>query len=193
MCATLCRCGAPKRQVPGFKEVDEEYTTVEHRSVMRDKEVWVKKVVQEEVMEPYEVRRTRKKRVPTSSLKEVEEWQEVTVTTDQAVEQDGFRVDEVEDTKLLEVKEEQLYELVPRLKDERILMSARYVPLANTRHFPPHCRPHPPAPGAASSDALPARVVLLQRPGPAGPGPPPDAPHGHAHVQRPRGAGHRDR
>ena len=51
------------------------------------------------------------------------------MTTDQAIEEEGFRVDEVEDTKLLEVKEEQLYELVPRLKDERILMSARYVAL----------------------------------------------------------------
>lgn len=112
-------------EVPGFKEIDEEYTTVEHRSVMRDKEVWVKKIVQEEVMEPYEVRRTRKKRIPTTSVKEVEEWQEVNVTTDQAVETEGFRVDDVEDTKLVEVKEEQLYELVPRLKDERILMSAR--------------------------------------------------------------------
>lgn len=112
-------------EVPGYKEVDEEYTTVEHRAVMRDKEVWVKKVVQEEVMEPYEVRRTRKKKIPTTAVKEVEEWQDVTVTTDEAVQEDGFRVDEVEDTKLVEVKEEQLYELVPRLKDERILMSAR--------------------------------------------------------------------
>ena len=38
-----------RAQVPSFKEVDEEYTEVKYRTVKRDKEVWVKKIVQEDV------------------------------------------------------------------------------------------------------------------------------------------------
>ena len=113
-------------QVPGWKEVDEEYTVVKHRPVKVQKEVWVKKLVEVEEMEPYTVKRTRKKKVAVEKLKEVEEWQDVDVTTDQAVTVDGYRVDEVEDSKVVQVKEEQKYELVPRLLTERRILSARY-------------------------------------------------------------------
>lgn len=113
--------------MPGWKEIDEEYTVVKQRPVKVQKEVWVKKLVEVEEMQPYTVKRTRKKKVPVEKLKEVEEWQEVDVTTDQAVTVNGYRVDEVEDRKVVQVKEEQKYELVPRLLTERRILSARYV------------------------------------------------------------------
>ena len=68
----------------------------------------------QQVEEPYEVKKTRTKRVPTTEFKEVEEWQDVVVEEDELVDKTGFRVDEVEDTKLVEVEEEEVYELVPR-------------------------------------------------------------------------------
>ena len=65
-------------------------------------------------MRPTEVQKTRTVSVPTTELREVQDYEIVNVTEQQAVEVDGFRVDQVEDTKLVEVEEWQQYQLIPR-------------------------------------------------------------------------------
>lgn len=112
-----------KKLVPvqGWKEVEEEYTVVEQRARTRDKVVWVKKIVQEEYMEPYTVKKKRMKKVPITQFKEVESYQDVQVEVEKPVEVQGYRVDEVEDVKEVEVEEEEVYQLVPQVRARRFL------------------------------------------------------------------------
>lgn len=121
--ATETRRVKTKKLVPvqGWKEVEEEYTVVEQRARTRDKVVWVKKIVQEEYMEPYTVKKKRMKKVPITQFKEVESYQDVQVEVEKPVEVQGYRVDEVEDVKEVEVEEEEVYQLVPQVRARRFL------------------------------------------------------------------------
>jgi len=108
-------------EVDDFKEVDEKVAVTRERPEVREREVWVKKIVKETVMVPYTEHVMRKKRVPTKKLVEVEDYQDVEVTTNKAVTVDGFRVDTVHDSKLVEVEEEHEYVMRPQLNDHRIV------------------------------------------------------------------------
>lgn len=92
-------------QVPSFKVVDEEYTVFEEKEAVREKEIWVKQVVQEKYMEKVPVKMTRQVKKASTEIREVEELVSVDVPSTQAVEVDGFRIDDVEDTKVVEVEE----------------------------------------------------------------------------------------
>lgn len=100
-------------EVPCMTMVDEEYTEIEERSAVRDKEIWVKKIVPETYIERVPVKKTRQVQKPSVEIREVEDWAVVQVPSSRRVEVDGFRVDEVEDNKMVEVEEFQEFELRP--------------------------------------------------------------------------------
>jgi len=100
-------------QVPSFKIVDETYTVFEEREAVREKEIWVKQIVPEKYMQKVPVQMTRQVKKPTQELREVEEMVSVQVPSTQCVEVDGFRIDDVEDTKVVEVEEFQEFEYIP--------------------------------------------------------------------------------
>jgi len=112
-------------QVPSWQVVDEEYTEFEEREAVRDKEVWVKKIVPERYIERVPVKKVRQVRKPTTEVKEVEDFQVVPIRTNKVMEVDGFRVDEVEDHKVVEVEELQNYELRPVAVGPASLYSSR--------------------------------------------------------------------
>ena len=119
----------PVKRMQRVKEqrtINEEYVDYEDHEVVREKEVWVKKIVPERVVERVAVTRTRPKVVSEEVLREVEVLEDVTVPEERVIVVDGFRVDEIEDTRLVEVEEEEEYELQPvaigsRVKDTRDL------------------------------------------------------------------------
>ena len=93
------------------KEVDEDYMEQHEVEKTREKEVWVKQIVEEKYTELVDVKKTRKKQVPVSEEVEIETTEEVEVDVEREVEVDGFRVDEVQDTKIIEVEEYQTFRL----------------------------------------------------------------------------------
>jgi len=100
-------------QVPSYKIVDEEYTVFEEREAVREKEIWVKQVVPEKYIQKVPVKMTRQVKKPHQEIREVEEMVDVQVPSTQAVEVDGYRIDDVEDTKVVEVEEFQEFEYKP--------------------------------------------------------------------------------
>jgi len=122
-------------QVPSFTVVDEEYTVFEEREAVREKEIWVKKIVNETYMEKVPVKKIRQVQRPTMELREVEELVSVDVPTNKAVEVDGYRVDEVQDTKLVEVEEHQTYNWQKQPTDERILTRTREIGRVPGQHL----------------------------------------------------------
>jgi hypothetical protein len=111
-----------KKQIeePSFKWVDEAYTEIEEQPCTRMKEIWVKKMVPETYLKKIEVRKTRRVKVPTVERKEIEVEQEITVPTTRIIDVPGYRVDEIKDTKIIEVEGWQEVELVPRVKDTSV-------------------------------------------------------------------------
>jgi|EP00670_Eutreptiella_braarudii_P001659 hypothetical protein len=116
-----------KKMVPydTFKEVTETYTVTEERPVVVDKEVWVKKIVKETVMQPYEVEKTRTRKVPVKEYKEVQGFETIRVPQEKVIMADSFRVDEVEETKIVEVEELQEFELQPVARGEPTVHKTR--------------------------------------------------------------------
>lgn len=100
-------------EVPSFEYRDETYTEIVEQPAMRDKEVWVKKIVPEKYMEKVPVTRTRQVKVPTTVIQEVDDYEVVEVSGSRVEQSDGYRIDEVEDTKLVEVEEFQKFRLRP--------------------------------------------------------------------------------
>lgn len=90
--------------------VDEEYTVFEEREAVRDKEIWVKQIVPEKYMQKVPVKITRQVKKPSHEIREVEELVSVDVPSTTAIEVDGYRIDDVEDTKVVEVEEFQEFE-----------------------------------------------------------------------------------
>jgi hypothetical protein len=95
-------------EVPVMQMVDEEYTEIEERQAVRDKEIWVKKIVPETYIERVPVRKTRQVQRNGTEIREVEDWQVVNVPGNRTVEVAGYRIDEVEDQKMVEVEEFQV-------------------------------------------------------------------------------------
>lgn len=122
-------------QVPSFTVVDEEYTVFEEREAVREKEIWVKKIVNETYMEKVPVKKIRQVQRPSMEIREVEELVSVDVPTNKAVEVDGYRVDEVQDTKLVEVEEHQTYNWQKQPTDERVLHYTREVGRVPGQHM----------------------------------------------------------
>jgi len=118
-------------EVPSMKNVEEQYTEIVEQPAIREKEIWVKKIVPERYMKKVSVSKSRTVQVPTTVIKEVDDYEIEEVNGSKAIEVDGYRVDEVEDSKLVEVEEFQTYELKPhatglsRLADQRELGPVR--------------------------------------------------------------------
>jgi len=121
-------------EVPSFKMVDETYTELIEEPAVRNKEVWVKKIVPERYMRKVPVTKTRKVKVPTTEIREVDDFEIVEVSGSKAIEVDGFRVDEVEDSKMVEVEEYQTYELRPFAKGPARIHGTRDVGAVRGRH-----------------------------------------------------------
>jgi len=100
-------------EVAGYQTVNEAYVEYEDREAVREKEIWVKRIVPEKYIERVPVQKVRQIQKPTSMIKEVESWETVSVPTTRRVVVDGFRVDEVPDSKVVEVEEEQQFALRP--------------------------------------------------------------------------------
>lgn len=98
---------------PSTRLVTEEYTEVVHQPAIRNKEIWVKRVVPERYSQPISVRRTRQVAVPTTVLKQIDDYDVVTVTENRPVDVTGYRVDEVQDSMLVETEELQHPSLNP--------------------------------------------------------------------------------
>lgn len=92
-------------ELPLEREVEEEYVDYVEVPTTRQKEVWVKKVVEEPCFKKVPVAKVRKVKVPAKVFQEVEMDQTVAFPEPTAVEVDGYRVDEVQETKLVEVEE----------------------------------------------------------------------------------------
>lgn len=122
-------------EVPSFEEVNEEYTEIMDQPAVRNKEIWVKKVVPEHYMAKVPVKRTRKVTRPTTVIKEVDDYQVVEVDGSKAVEVDGYRIDEVQDTKLMEVNEVQNYRLYSQPDGAPHVQNTREVGLGNTMNM----------------------------------------------------------
>jgi len=114
-------------EVPSWTTADEEYTEIVEQPAIRQREIWVKKLVPEKYIKKVEVKKSRKVKVPTTILKPVEDYEIVEVTENKAVEVDGFRVDQVEDSKLVEVEEFQTYELHPQATGESSVLGTREI------------------------------------------------------------------
>lgn len=113
---TMVQVQVPVRklvQVPSFKVVDEEYTVFEEREAIREKEIWVKQIVPETYMQKVPVKMTRQVKKSSTEIREVEELVNVDVPSTHAVEVDGYRIDDVEDTKVVEVEEFHEFEYQP--------------------------------------------------------------------------------
>lgn len=67
--------------VPGYQTVNESYIEYEDREAIREKEIWVKKIVPEKYVERVPVQRVRQVQKPTSVIKEVETWETVAVVS----------------------------------------------------------------------------------------------------------------
>jgi len=100
-------------EVPGFQTVNESYVEYEDREAIREKEVWVKKIVPERYVERVPVQKVRQVQQPTTVIREVEAWETVSVPTTRRVVVPGHRVVQVPDSKVVEVEEEQTFALRP--------------------------------------------------------------------------------
>mmetsp|Transcript_12217 Transcript_12217/g.17402 ORF Transcript_12217/g.17402 Transcript_12217/m.17402 type:complete len:412 (+) Transcript_12217:57-1292(+) len=121
-------------EVPSFKMVDETYTEVVEQPAVRNKEIWVKKIVPERYMQKVPITKTRQVKVPTTVIKEVDDYEIVEVGGSKAIEVDGYRVDTVEDSKLVEVEEFQTYEFRPFAAGPAKLLQSKEVGPVRQKH-----------------------------------------------------------
>lgn len=121
-------------EVPSFKMVDETYTEVIEQPAVRNKEIWVKKVVPERFMQKVPVTKVRQVKVPTTVIKEVDDYEIVEVGGSKAIEVDGYRVDTVEDSKLVEVEEFQNYEFRPFAAGPAKLLQSKEIGPVRAKH-----------------------------------------------------------
>jgi len=121
-------------EVPSFKMVDETYTEVVEQPAVRNKEIWVKKVVPERYMQKVPITKVRSVKVPTTVIKEVDDYEIVEVSGSKAIEVDGYRVDTVEDSKLLEVEEYQTYEFRPFAAGPAKLLQSKEIGPVRAKH-----------------------------------------------------------
>lgn len=114
-------------EVPSFEVVDEEYTEIMDQPAVRNKEIWVKKVVPEHYMKKIPVTKMRQVTKPTTVIKEVDDFQVVELDGTKAIEVDGYRIDEVQDMRVQEIEEIQNYRLHPQPDGEARVQDVRDV------------------------------------------------------------------
>jgi hypothetical protein len=85
----------------------------------------VKKIVPERYVERVPVQKVRQVQKPTTVIKEVESWEVVQVPTTRRVVVPGFRVEEVADSRVVEVEEEQTFALRPEPTGPNEIKSTR--------------------------------------------------------------------
>lgn len=100
-------------EVEHYENVEETYTAMEERVTMVPKVVWQKKMVEQEIVRKVPVTKTRIVRKPKITIEEKDVYKVVEVPTNKIVESEGYRVDVVEDMRVVEVEEIEEYELVP--------------------------------------------------------------------------------
>jgi hypothetical protein len=130
------RCGQCRNKCDAVYLEDHavlDIEVVQHPSI-RNKEIWVKKIVPERYSQSVTVRKQREVCVPTTVLREVDDWEVVQVTENRAVEVPGYRVDEVQDSKLVEVEELQNYSLQPQSTGHAQVISTRDIGPINGFH-----------------------------------------------------------
>lgn len=111
----------PERAGRAFHVVNESYTDYVERPAVRHREVWVKRVVPEQYLQRVPVTRTRQIKVP------VAEGAGYSVVPPQQA--DAWRIDQVQETKLVEVEEWADFELRPVPVTRPVPVAARYVML----------------------------------------------------------------
>jgi hypothetical protein len=121
-------------EVSGFQTVNESYIEYEDREAIREREVWVKRVVPEKYVERVPVQKVRQIQKPTSVIREVESWETVAVPTTRRVVVAGYRVDEVPDSKVVEVEEEQTFSLRPEPLGPNEIKSTRDLGRLHNQH-----------------------------------------------------------
>lgn len=84
------------------REMEEEYTEILEQPTTRQREVWVRQVIPETVMVQVPVVRRRRVRVPVTELQEVEDQEVVQVTDHVVVQEPAYRVDKIQDVRVLE-------------------------------------------------------------------------------------------
>jgi len=115
------------QQVDCMEEVEEEYTEWCEEERTRDKEIWVKQIVQEKYFEKVPYKRVRKVLRPSTRMEQVEEVQTVTVESNEVETVNTFRVDEVQDTKVVEVEEFEEIEYRPHNTGKMALHRTREI------------------------------------------------------------------
>jgi len=103
-------------EVPSFQEVEEEYTVLTDPPLPPNADpraIAEARAGIHRATLKVPVTRTRKVMKPVSVFQEVDDWAEVDVPASRIVECEGYRIDEVEDTKVVEVEEVQHYALQP--------------------------------------------------------------------------------
>lgn len=85
-------------------------------------------------MQKVPITKVRQVKVPTTVIKEVDDYEIVEVAGSKAIEVDGYRVDTVEDSKLLEVEEYQNYEFRPFAAGPAKLLQSKEVGPVRGKH-----------------------------------------------------------
>jgi hypothetical protein len=103
-------------EVPSYQEVEEEYTVLTDPTLPPNADpsaVAEARAGIHRATLKVPVTRTRKVMKAVTVFQEVDDWAEVDVPASRVVECEGYRIDEVEDTKVVEVEEVQHYALQP--------------------------------------------------------------------------------
>eukprot|EP00994_Dinema_validum_P006506 NODE_486_length_1641_cov_12.131281_g346_i0.p1 GENE.NODE_486_length_1641_cov_12.131281_g346_i0~~NODE_486_length_1641_cov_12.131281_g346_i0.p1 ORF type:complete len:312 (+),score=92.66 NODE_486_length_1641_cov_12.131281_g346_i0:39-974(+) len=111
-----------QKSVPSTKMVEEEYVDYEEVTEYEIQEVWVKKLVAQAVVKKIEVKKVRDVTVPCTVIKDYEVEKEVPVKRKVIKQVPGFRIDEITDTRMVEMEGWQEVELVPQIKEMSKLM-----------------------------------------------------------------------
>lgn len=97
-------------------------------------QIWVKRIVPEKYIERVPVQKVRQVQKPTQVIKEVESWETVAVPTTRRVVVDGFRVEDVPDSKVVEVEEEQTFALRPEPVGPNVIKSTNDLGRLHNQH-----------------------------------------------------------
>ena len=112
-------------------------------------------------MQPYEVEKTRTRKVPVKEYKEVQGFETIRVPQEKVIMADSFRVDEVEETKIVEVEELQVPFLNVRCQRSHVSLST--ATFCCVLHFCIHLHPppHPLGPPPSGSTYTLALLTLI--------------------------------
>lgn len=118
-------------KVPVTRTRTETYTVTEEQEAVRDKVIYVKKIVKEKYMKKVPVQKTRQVEYTDYEIQENTVYKTVQIPQERVVEEHGYRVDEVEDFKVVEVTELHEYELQPVATGHAVLHKTTDMGLAH--------------------------------------------------------------